>query len=116
MADSALAMRGLGWAPDVHWPVDEVHPDVGATVIGTHRHPVSTADRTRWRTSAHRASYRQAFADRAIADLTRSSVGAAATVPVDWVGQRERTEVPELLARAAHAHRTGPRYQRELAS
>ncbi|GAB2759083.1 NAD(P)H nitroreductase [Salinifilum aidingensis] len=114
VANLAIAMRGMGWVPDVRWSVDEDQPDAGATVFATHRQRASSADGGRWRAITHRSSHRAEFADRPVPESTRSSLLAAATVPVARVGDAARENAASLLARAAREHRTDPRYQQEL--
>lgn len=116
VANLAIAMRGMGWVPDVRWSVDDAQPDAGATVFATHRQRAGTADGARWRAITHRCSHRQEFAERTIPELTRSSLTAVATVPVVRVGDSARGDVASLLVRAARENRGDPRYQQELAT
>ncbi|MHA6799217.1 Acg family FMN-binding oxidoreductase [Bounagaea algeriensis] len=114
VANLAIAMRGMGWMPDVRWSVDDEQPDAGATVFATHRQRAGTADGARWRAIAHRSSHREEFAERTIPELTRSSLAAVATVPVVRLGDSTRGDVAALLVRAAREHHADPRYQQEL--
>ncbi|MFI0465742.1 Acg family FMN-binding oxidoreductase [Saccharopolyspora sp. 5N102] len=111
VANLAIAMRGLGWATDVHWHAD----DGEAAVIGTHRRPATAIDRERRRAIGRRASFRRAFTGRPVPHLARTAVAAAATTQATWVdGPAEEHALARLLAYAARTNHADKTYQREL--
>ncbi len=119
VADLVIAMRGLGWATDVRWQVDDEHTGGEATVIGSHRSPATAIDRDRQRAIGRQVSFRRPFADQPITDrpiphLARTAVVCASTTQATWVdGPAEKHALARLLVCAA-ADQTDKSYQREL--
>jgi nitroreductase len=115
VANLVVTMRGLGWATDVRWHVDDDRSDGEATVIGTHRHAATAIDRDRKQAVARRASFRRPFTDRPIPHLARTAVVAASTTQATWVtGGAEELALARLLSYAARTHHDDASYQREL--
>ncbi|MGP4019805.1 nitroreductase family protein [Saccharopolyspora sp. 5N708] len=114
VANLVTALRGLGWATDAHWHVDEQR-EGAATVIGTHRHHATAVDRDRWQAIAHLVDFRRAFTDRPVPHLARAAVLDASTTQAAWVhGPAEERALARLLGHAARADHDEPSYQHEL--
>lgn len=118
-----LAVRVLGWAPDLVLRPDRTHPDEVARVTADRRMPASDVDRERWRAISSRRSHRRRFAERAVDAGSRASLTVASDVDgVDGVGVRPVTDAGEfgalarLLHHAALVLRTDRAYQRELSA
>ncbi|GAA0503206.1 hypothetical protein GCM10011581_26800 [Saccharopolyspora subtropica] len=115
VANLVIALRGLGWVPEVRWPVDEAGADGEAAVIGTRRQPPCAIERDRWNAISRRVSYRRSFADRPIPHLVRTTMVAAATTQAMWLeGVEEQRAVARLLSYAARVTHDDVRYQHEL--
>lgn len=115
VANLGTTLRSLGWGADVHWQLPDDEADGEVTVIGTHRQPVTTIDRERYRAIAQRSSYRRAFSDRPIPHLARTAIAAASVTQATWIhGQEERQALARRLAFAGRANQGDAGYQREL--
>lgn len=115
-----VAVRVLGWAPDLVLRPDPTHPDEVGRVTADRRTPTSDVDRERWRAISSRHSYRRRFAGRAVDAGSRASLAVASDV--DGVGVRPVTGTGEFAALARLLHhaalvlRTDRAYQRELSA
>jgi hypothetical protein len=115
-----LAMRVLGWAPELTLRPDPGHPDEIGRVTAIRRTAMSDVDLKRWRAISSRHSYRRRFAaGRVDAGLRATLAGAH---DIDGVGIRPVTDIGEfpvlarLLSHAALALRADHAYQRELSA
>jgi hypothetical protein len=112
-----LAMRILGWAPELKLHHDSTHEV--ACVTATDRTTPSDVDTTRYRAITTRRSHRAPFADRRVEDdLRREILG---THGVDGVGLHvlsapaDSAALAGLLSHSALVLRADHAYQRELA-
>lgn len=115
-----LAMRILGWTPELELRRDRTHPDEVARVTATRRTEPSEEDMKRYAAVTARRSYRKPFAAcRVSNDLRREILG---TPGVDGVGLRVLSDPAEVAALArlvthsALVLRADRAYQRELAA
>jgi hypothetical protein len=115
-----LAMRVLGWTPDiVHWPTTD-HPDEVARVSSTTRHPPSNADCVQYAAIAGRRSYRGPFTSTPVEPSTRDILLAARDVDGVEVRAVDPGNQVDMLAKvlehAALVLKGDRAYQRELAA
>lgn len=115
-----LAMRALGWVPDVKLRHDRSHPDEVARVAAAGRAVPSDVDLDRHRAITARRSHRKPFAARPLdGHMRRALLGAHR---IDGVGLRVVSEPAEIAALAwllnhsALLLRADRAYQRELAA
>lgn len=113
-----LAMRVLGWVPEMElWP-DRTHPDQVARVTATGRCEMSEVDMSRYRAITGRRSHRKPFTPHPVSEAARRTLLGAHGV--DGVGLRVVSEPPEVAALAklvnhsALVLRADQAYQREL--
>lgn len=112
-----IAMRMLGWAPNLVLRPDPAHPDEVGRVTADRRTPTSDVDRERWRAISSRHSHRRPFAGRVV-----DAGWLAIASDVDGVGVRQVTDAGEFAALARLLHhaalvlRTDRAYQRELSA
>jgi hypothetical protein len=115
-----LALRVLGWAPELALRPDPKHPDEVARVTAGRRTAPSDEDLWRWRVISARRSHRRRFAARAVDAELRGSL--ACVHAVDGVGVRvlskpgEFATLAKLLHHAALILRADHAYQRELSA
>ncbi|MPZ78956.1 MAG: hypothetical protein GEV28_00535 [Actinophytocola sp.] len=115
-----LAMRVLGWVPDVELRHDRTHPDEVARISAVGRAEPSDVELDRHRAITARRSHRKPFAARRLdGDMRRVLLGVRG---IDGVGLRVVSEPAEIAALArllnhsALVLRADCAYQRELAA
>jgi hypothetical protein len=115
-----LAMRVLGWTPDIaHWPTTD-HPDEVARVSSTTRHSPSNVDCERYAAIPARRSYRGPFTSTPVEPSTRDILLSARDVdgvevrPVDPGDQVDG--LAKVLEHAALVLKGDRAYQHELAA
>ncbi|RCW44451.1 nitroreductase family protein [Halopolyspora algeriensis] len=119
LTNLVLAVADLGWEPQVRRdPEGADRPEAVAAVTGHRRGETGDSESRRYEAIARRASYRQAFHDRAVPEDIRQrllSAATSSTVQAEWVGSADVAALARLLIYAASVHRGDRSYQRELA-
>jgi hypothetical protein len=115
-----LAMRALGWAPEVELLPDPEHPDEVARVVSACRRPPSAVDLTRYAAIPTRHSHRRAFSDARVDPATRDALVTASDVAGVEVralgGERDIVVLARLFEHAALVLKADRAYQRELSA
>lgn len=113
-----LAVRVLGWVPEIELPHERAHPDEVARIAVVGRGAPSDVEERNYLAVSARHSHRRPFASRPVdAELRRELLGAHR---VDGVGLRPVTDAAEiaalarLLSHSALVLRADRAYQREL--
>ena len=115
-----LAMRALGWAPDVALLADPDHPDEVARVVSAGRRAPSDVELSRYAAIPARRSHRRPFADSEVGPTVRDSLAAASDVlgvEVRLVrAERDLPVLARLFEHMALVLKGDRAYQRELSA
>lgn len=119
LENAVLAMRILGWAPDVRLLPDPDRRDEVARAAATNRREPSDVDLARYAAVPLRHSYRQPFAARPVGAGWRTALTTAAGtagVEVRAVADEQVDVLARVLGHAALVLKADRAYQRELSA
>ena len=99
-----LAIRALGFYPDVRTFPDPSQPDLLAIVRPAGRHPTTPADRALAAAIGHRRTNRRPFVPTPIPTPLRHQLRRAAEIERAWLATVAPTQLPTLRTLAHRAH------------
>lgn len=117
LTNMLLALRALGWVPEISLRPDRTHRDEVARIVARTRRAPTDAELARHRAIGRRHSYRRPFLVTPVDTGTQRKLTAHGVDGVELralSGDGETTAVAKLLAHAALVLRADRAYQREL--